>query len=193
MPNSRYNLLAIFLTERTHGLTTLSVSLKAKYELRDFIVLHLKILLMLPILDFCTTYLVYLGYQNSYGGKAGSYFRSPETFTGCSGHLDPISYREKVSQAAKRKSDRNQEREQERMWRMFVRKPPPREILSTPTFCRCQYFADANNFCRRGHFCWHQYFCLCQCFVGVSPRADLEVINSQLHEEKEEITKPPTE
>jgi hypothetical protein len=26
-----------------------------------------------------------------------------------------------------------------------------------------------------------------------SPRADLKVINSLLHEEKEEITKPPTE
>jgi hypothetical protein len=26
----------------------------------------------------------------------------------------------------------------------------------------------------------------------VSPRADLKVINSKLHEEKEEITKPPT-
>ncbi len=28
--------------------------------------------------------------------------------------------------------------------------------------------------------------------MPVSPRADLEIINSQLHEEKEEITKPPT-
>jgi hypothetical protein len=28
--------------------------------------------------------------------------------------------------------------------------------------------------------------------TNVSPRADLKVINSELHEEKEEITKPPT-
>ncbi len=41
-------------------------------------------------------------------------------------------------------------------------------------------------------FPMRQGCCLHYSNSSVSPRADLKVINSQLHEEKEEITKPPT-
>ncbi len=60
------------------------------------------------------------------------------------------------------------------------------------TFLLCLYFCfHMFKFIKKGYY-------VLEFFIGVgnrdivSPRADLKVINSQMHEEKEEITKPPT-